>query len=87
MRRAAVRTHAEFPVEGTEQSRGDVAVAFGTFPATKYVVQGTDEQGRATVRTFWFADAIPGPPVRMAVAVAGAQVSESEMVERSGFGE
>lgn len=80
----ALRTHAQFPVDGTTRTREEVTVPFGTFPATKYVVRSAEGAG---ARTFWFADAIPGPPVRMIVEVDGAQAFEATMIERTGFGE
>lgn len=73
-----LREHASFAAGATEVAEEEVTVPFGTVACRKYVVREGPK-----VKTFWFAPDLAGPPVRMTIAVEGAQVFEMALVSRA----
>jgi hypothetical protein len=45
-----------------------------------YTVTATDDAGRAVVSRFWFANDLPGAPVRMLREVDGETVVEMQLM-------
>ena len=81
--------HARFPRERATRERATVETRLGSFEGWKYVVTETEEGAEgspAVVRTssYWFADALPGAPVRMVVEQGGTEVVRMEQVSRKG---
>ena len=69
--------HASYPASFTTVSPVEVEVGAGTFQAKLYEV-GDGEGGVA--QRAWFADELPGPPVRMEMYQGGRLAFEMEMV-------
>ncbi len=61
--------HAHFPFASTTIDAEPITLPAGTFETMRYVVTGGDE-----VKTYWFARALPGPPVRLEVSKGGKTV-------------
>lgn len=75
-----LRRHAAFPRETTTIEEATITVPAGTFVCKLYTVVG-ERDGRREVRRFHFANALPGPPVRMTVEVDGELVHAVTMLE------
>lgn len=75
-----LRDHARFP-EGTTRERATITVKGGTFDGWAYTSEITDPRGTG-VRTMWFADRMPGPPVLMTEVIDGEEVLRMEMIAR-----
>jgi len=74
----SLRDHARFPAAHTAWDEQTVRTPAGEFACRRYTVQRGAE-----VHTFWFAPSLPGPPVRMTVAVDGAVSHTSVLLERT----
>lgn len=78
----ALRKHAEFPADRATVEPATLTTPFGTFPGKRFTV--TDPENPSQVQVFEFADALPGPPVRMATTEDGVEVQSMVMTARSG---
>lgn len=81
---AALQDHARFPRERATRERATFTSALGTFEGWKYVVTEADDAGSVRTSTYWFADALPGAPLRMVVADGAVEVVRMEQVSRKG---
>lgn len=70
-----LRAHASFPQSSTTIGDETITVPAGAFDCRVYTVTRGDR-----TMTFWFAKSLPGPPVRMTVAVAGKVVETRTLV-------
>ncbi len=71
--------HAHFPEPGATRSQGVLVHPLGTLDIWLYTVPGPDE---GVVRRYWFAESLPGPPIRFTITADGTQVFKMEQVER-----
>lgn len=69
----ALESHAHFP-PGTTRERTLVKVPAGSFAGWTYKVTDTTEDGAPVIRTYHFADALPGAPVRVLETGEGNEV-------------
>ncbi len=69
-----LRDHAAFPAAHVTITDESVTVPAGTYPCKLYTV--TDG---AKVSRFWFANTMPGPPVKLAIAEGGAAKETREL--------
>lgn len=70
-----LRRHAAFPRSTTTLAPATIETPVGSFPSTLYVTKDGD-----TVRKFWFARDLPGPPVRFSTEKNGRIVFSSTLV-------
>jgi hypothetical protein len=63
---AELHEHARFPQNATVIDEATVRLAAGTYDCMHYVVTQGD-----TVKEFWFAKTLPGPPVKMTITKGG----------------
>ena len=68
----ALQGHASFPKDQTKITDGKITVPAGTFHCKVYTVT-LEAAGVKTVRTFWFAKNLAGPPVKQVQTVAGKE--------------
>lgn len=68
-------SHASFPASETTIESADVTVPAGSFHAKLYTVT----HGK-TVKRFWFAEGLAGPPVRFTTEEDGKRVFEGTML-------
>lgn len=74
--------HARYPADATTIERGvTVVVPAGTFESTLYHVRTSDEEGRPTRTRAWFAEALPGAPVKLMIEVDGTILTTMQLVE------
>ncbi|WP_324725979.1 hypothetical protein [Actomonas aquatica] len=69
-----LQAHASFPAELTTVEEVEVTVPMGTFTCWLYTVTRnipSDVGEKTAVSRFWFAQDLPGPPVKMVQAVDG----------------
>lgn len=71
-----LRQHAAFPADTAERERVSWDSSLGPVEGWVYTVQGE------TLRTFWFADAYPGPPLLMTVHNGETETMRMEQVQR-----
>lgn len=76
---ADLRLHASFERGVARRARAALTTPWGPMRGWRYVVQEPD----GGVTTYEFADAIPGPPVRMWTTMGGATVDQLEQVARA----
>lgn len=74
-----LQDHASSPAAATTITREVIESPLGSLACSHYRVVHDDE-----VHLLWFADAIPGMPVRLHVEAGNRVVYRSEMIERSG---
>ncbi len=83
-----LRDHALFPVHHATRTRTSISTLLSThgpMPAWRYDVEAPGAPDASpTLTTFWFADALPGPPVRMDTTRDGALVTRLQQVARTG---
>lgn len=72
-----LQAHASFPVATTTVAADEVTTPAGSFAAWCYTVSA----GPGQVTRFWFAVALPGPPVLMITTNDGAEVLRYELIE------
>lgn len=72
-----LRDHARFEHGVTTMSAETIETALGSLESRKYAVQKDDG-----LHTYWFADAIPGPPVLYTVTGLDGSAARMEMTER-----
>lgn len=77
-----LQKHASFPAADTKIDEDARQTEAGLYDCWRYTVR-FDAGGRRGVRRYWFAKALPGPPVWMEVHVDGKLQSRLEMI-RSG---
>lgn len=79
---AELESHGRFPRDRTTVEAGEVEVPAGTYACRVFTVtapaRGDAEQ---EVSTYWFADELPGAPVKLVVEVDGAEVWRMELLE------
>lgn len=86
-----LESHARFPAASTTRVRTSMATPLGTFEGWRYEVRASTPGQEPVpgappsdeVRTLFFADAWPGPPLVMTVQRGGQQVLRLEVVERT----
>ncbi len=74
-----LESHAHFPAAHTTIERTQLESELGTQPCRLYIVRDPDNAN--LIRRFWFADALPGAPIRMVVEADGTTVMEMQIVE------
>lgn len=74
----SLQRHARFDVRRTTRARATFDTALGAFDGWRYEVRQSD----GTVDVFEFADAMPGPPVRMLDRTAGGSTAITTQVGR-----
>ncbi|MCB9679993.1 MAG: hypothetical protein H6733_00850 [Alphaproteobacteria bacterium] len=79
-----LQAHARYPAADATRSRVAFPSAFGPLSGWMYVVQGVsdDEAKIPQVRTYWFADAFPGPPMLITITEDDLEVFRMEQVLR-----
>lgn len=65
--------HAHFPLDRTEITNAMLTIPLGAFRCRLYTVT-SDDDGRSVVSRFWFANDLPGAPIRMVREVDGEPV-------------
>lgn len=78
-----LRTHAQFSSAEARRVRARVVTPFGKLDGWKYVVRRIDDEGVKSREVMWFADAMPGPPMRMWTLTTGGSRWWFEQVERT----
>ncbi len=80
---AELESHGRFPKDAMTVRREPVTVPAGTFEARLYEVAMPPEEGAPgpMVVRFWFADALPGAPVKLETLVGGEVVELRELLE------
>ena len=76
----ALERHAQFPRAHTTISEQSIEIPVGRFDTLVYQSR-SEKDGRAVVTTRWFAKALPGPPVKMAMHVDGALAMSMVLIE------
>lgn len=71
-----LQLHGRFRADGAVRVRDQLDTTFGTLPCWCYIV-ATQEGG---TQRLWFADALPGPPVRVDLERDGEQVMRMTLV-------
>ena len=71
-----LQAHASYAEASTELTREKVDTGAGTFDCWRYTSTGEDG-----VTVAWFAESLPGPPVRLIEKVGGRVVFEMTLVE------
>ncbi|MDH3590565.1 MAG: hypothetical protein OER88_01710 [Planctomycetota bacterium] len=75
-----LQAHASFPAAATKIEDATMRVPFGTFACRLYTVtRGT------SVMRFYFANAIPGPPIRLIQTVDGKEIMTMTIVAHRAF--
>ncbi len=69
-----LRDHAAFPASRVAVTEESITVPAGTYPCKLYTVT----EG-AKVSRFWFANTMPGPPVKLAITEGGAAKEQREL--------
>lgn len=77
--------HASWPAEMVTTSEAQQTTPAGTFDCMHYVVKRTARQGAAEDR-YWYAWALPGPPVRLERYVNGTLEFSMTLVKVEGVG-
>jgi hypothetical protein len=72
----ALQGHASQPADATSVEEVDLELSFGSFACWRYVVRRPDGEMR-----FWFAQALPGMPVRVEAWVDGALGERTVMID------
>lgn len=80
---AELREHAAFPASQTERADAEIELPMGRYATWVYTV--TDPAGPVT--NYWFATALPGPPVQMVVSQGEAELMRMTMIEHSAPGQ
>ena len=70
-----LRDHAAFPASHVAVTEETITVPAGTYPCKLYTV--TDG---AKVSRFWFANTMPGPPVKLVITEAGVAKETRELI-------
>lgn len=73
-----LKMHARYPADFTTITETEVAVAAGTFAAKLYEI--SDGRGGVETRA-WFANELPGPPVKMENYREGQVIFSMELLE------
>lgn len=76
-----LQKHAEFPASDARRRRTRFSTPWGVMTGWRYDVREKTEAGVVRSR-FWFADEMPGPPVRMMVVDANGDHSELVQIAR-----
>lgn len=71
-----LRLHARYPAAQTTITAEEITVPFGTFVTKRYTV---DDPEAGTLTRVWFADDLPGPPIRLIVEQGGVEALHLEM--------
>ncbi|MBX3270329.1 MAG: hypothetical protein KF729_08705 [Sandaracinaceae bacterium] len=74
-----LEAHAHFPADATEIRVATLALPLATFRCRLYTVTRPDDAGRVVVTRMWFADSLPGAPVRMVRERDGEVVLEMQL--------
>ncbi|HMV66393.1 MAG TPA: hypothetical protein PKA64_06050 [Myxococcota bacterium] len=74
--------HASFPADHATRRRASVRTPWGRLDGWRYDVHEANAQGEDVFMRLWFADAIPGPPVRMISIGPGGARSELVQIVR-----
>ncbi len=74
-----LESHAHFPAALTTVERTELESELGTHACRLYTVRDADNANM--IRRFWFADALPGAPIRMVVESEGVTRMEMRIVE------
>lgn len=82
----ALAGHADSPAAATVIRAAEITVPAGTFACKEYAVTSVSA-GVTSLMTLDFADAMPGPPVRMVVTTNGAVASTLELQSYAGLGQ
>ena len=80
----ALRDHAVFPDPGASRARGVLVHPLGTLDVWLYTVPGPDP---GMLRRYWFAEDLPGPPIRFTITLEGVEVFKMEQQYRSTAGD
>lgn len=75
--------HAAFPAAATTRADTTVDGPLGHFDAWLYTVTEAGDDGVPTVSRYWFARALPGPPVLLTVERQGVEVMRLTQVART----
>lgn len=76
-----LRQHAAFPASRTESEQATIDTPRGPLPGRRYRV--TDASDKTSVQTYEFADAMPGPPVRVETRLGSEIVQTMVMLSRT----
>ena len=74
--------HAAFPAAATTIEDEALELPLGSFDTHRYTVTRAGDEGATVVDRFWFAEALPGPPLRYVSEVDGEEVFRMEQLER-----
>lgn len=80
---AELMGHATFPAAKTTKTDGAIGVPAGTFATWVYTVQAAAEDGTPQVKTYHFAQTMPGPPVLFTIQQGGEEIFRMTMIERT----
>ena len=75
-----LRKHGAFPAAQTEIASEEVTTTLGRYRMKVYRVRPADSDG--PVRVYYFAEDLPGPPLRVTVVENGKASTTMEMVHR-----
>jgi hypothetical protein len=78
-----LRDHASFPQFAADRVRETFVTALGTFHGWRYVVPSRGRDGDTRVHTYWFADALAGPPMVHTEVARGLTLRRIEQIKRS----
>lgn len=80
---AQLENHAHYPAAATVITPEKVTVPAGTYAAKKYTVTEKDEDGTRRVTQAWFADDLPGAPVKFIVERDGRPAATMILLEHT----
>ena len=75
--------HARYPAAGTVITQATITTPAGTFAARLYTVT-KEREGKRFVTRAYFADKLPGAPVKHSVEVDGAPLTEMVLLSHVG---
>ncbi len=80
---AKLESHAHYPAAATVITPEKVTVPAGTFATKKYAVTTKEPDGSTLVVQAWFADDLPGAPVKYIAEKDGKRVSTMTLLEHT----
>lgn len=78
-----LQRHARFTVDQATRTRATIESALGTYEGWRYDIDEHTPDGATLHTQMWFADKLPGPPLRLVVGQGPDVVYEMEMLSRT----
>jgi hypothetical protein len=78
-----LQRHARYRNDDAQRARSEFETRLGHFEGWVYDVNEVGPDGTPTHTRLWFADLLPGPPLRMEIRVGDVTVMTMEVMSRS----